>query len=102
MKETTFFNYQQVIFEKKEKIISVYIYIYKFLILGFSPNNNIPAPLILDFHYQYGSAHIQMGPPWKEFALRNDIMMLWPDGLNDAPKGYRTWNCSSTNGPKVV
>ena len=46
--------------------------------------------------------HIQMGPPWKEFALRNDIMMLWPDGLNDAPKGYRTWNCSSTNGPKVV
>ena len=69
--------------------------------------NDIPTPMIVDFHGYTGSAHYQMDPnggPWKNFALNNGIVMLWPDGLNDAPHGYRAWNCSSTdpNGPKGI
>ena len=63
--------------------------------------------MVVDFHGYTGSAHNQMQPnsaPWKDFALNNEIVMLWPDGLNDAPHGYRAWNCSSTdpNGPKGI
>ena len=63
--------------------------------------------MVVDFHGYTGSAHNQMQPnsaPWSDFALNNGIVMLWPDGLNDAPHGYRAWNCSSTdpNGPKGI
>ena len=52
--------------------------------------NNQPTPMIVDFHYYVGSAHNQMVENnWKNFALNNSILMLWPDGYNDAPHGYR-------------
>ena len=58
--------------------------------------------MIIDIHGQYMSAHDMMNYPYwkKDFALRNDIVMLWPDGLNDSPDDYRAWNCSKTVGPR--
>ena len=58
--------------------------------LDYSFENNQPTPMIVDFHYYVGSAHNQMVENnWKNFALNNSILMLWPDGYNDAPHGYR-------------
>ena len=67
---------------------------------GYSNTNEYPTPLIMDVHGYTGSAAGQVGLPWKDFALNNNIIMLWPDGYNDKPHGYRSWNCSRTDGPK--
>ena len=54
----------------------------------------------MDVHGYTESAVSHVGLPWRDFALNNNIIMLWPDGYNDKPHGYRSWNVSRTDGPK--
>ena len=67
---------------------------------GYSHTNENPTPLIMDVHGYTESAASHVGLPWMDFALNNNIIMLWPDGYNDKPHGYRSWNVSRTDGPK--
>ena len=46
------------------------------------------------------ASHFNTHTPWRDFALNNNIIVLWPDGYNDKPHGYRSWNVSRTDGPK--
>ena len=68
--------------------------------IGYPSHNEQPTPLVLDLHGYTGSAHNQVGPPWQDVALNNNFFLVWPDGLGDDPKGYKSWNCSQTIGPK--
>ena len=40
------------------------------------------------------ASHFNTHTPWRDFALYNNIIVLWPDGYNDKPHGYRSWNVS--------
>ena len=66
--------------------------------LGF--NNQEPTPLVLDLHGYYDSASNQINySPWKNVGLKNNFILVWPDGPGDSPNAYGSWNCSRTDGP---
>lgn len=64
-------------------------------------DNGQAVPLVFDIHWYAGSAASQVHySPWTSVALRENFIIVWPDGMNDSPSGSGSWNVSSTYGPK--
>ena len=54
----------------------------------------------MDLHGYYDSASNQINySPWKNVGLKNNFILVWPDGPGDSPNAYGSWNCSRTDGP---
>ena len=60
--------------------------------------------LVFDVHGYSGSAYDQMaikwGSTWALTGMKNNFLVLWPDGMGDNPWGVKSWDVSSTVGPK--
>jgi len=66
-------------------------------------DNTSPIPLLFDVHWYAGSAPKQVNySPWTEVALRENLIIVWPNGMNDTKSGSGSgsWNVSSTFGSK--
>ena len=51
-------------------------------------DNTIPVPLLFDVHWYAGSAPKQVNySPWREVALRENLVIVWPNGMNDTSSG---------------
>lgn len=72
--------------------------------LAYSSDNNVPVPLLVDFHGWGGTDQYQMNSvPWKSVADADPegFIIVAPAGMDDNPAGgwWGSWNCSSDTGP---
>jgi len=66
--------------------------------------NDVPVPLLVDFHGWGGTAQDQMkSVPWKSVADKDPegFIVVTAKGMDDNPAGgwWGSWNCSSDTGP---
>jgi len=71
---------------------------------AYSTENDVPVPLVLDFHGWGGTAHDQMvNMPWRDVADidPNGFLYVAPQGMDDNPEGgwWGSWNVSKSEGP---
>jgi len=77
---------------------------YVHLPTAYSMDNNVPVPLLVDFHGWGGTDHDQINSvPWKNVADADPegFIVVAPAGMDDNPSGgwWGSWNCSSDTGP---
>ena len=74
-------------------------------VLDYSPLNSATLSFSSEvtLHRYAGSAPKQVNySPWTEVALRENLIIVWPNGMNDTKSGSGSgsWNVSSTFGSK--
>jgi len=67
---------------------------------SFDSSNNVPVPMVIDYHWWGGSANSQISnTPWTSLADSEGFVYVSMEGMSDAGNWTGSWNVSATQGP---